>query len=190
MEDLDLTPEDLRKKILDVGSGSSDFARYAREHNLGSEIYGIDETNWETLDGKIKIDKKHFAIAKAEAIPFDDNSFDLVVAHASVPGAYAHTVDRRFKKPPWQQIGDKVIENLLEMLRVTKPGGEIRFSHERRAPGSPWDEDKESLDMSLKAVLEDLKSEDHVTVEEVFQKSFTRDNGISYNLYLIKIKKP
>ena len=55
VENLRLQPEDLKKKILDVGSRTSEFAQYAKEHNLGSEIYGIDRVDDKYWDPKFDI---------------------------------------------------------------------------------------------------------------------------------------
>ena len=42
IENLDLNPEDFDGEILDVGSGSRQFAKWARDHNVSSEIYSVE----------------------------------------------------------------------------------------------------------------------------------------------------
>jgi len=42
MECLDLKPEDFEGKILDVGSGEGGFARWAKDHNVSSELYCVE----------------------------------------------------------------------------------------------------------------------------------------------------
>ncbi|MEK7172709.1 MAG: methyltransferase domain-containing protein, partial [Patescibacteria group bacterium] len=78
MEDLKLSPEDFDKKILDVGSGSGQFAKWAKEHNVSSQIFSL-EPKQESKE-KIKSVK-----GVAEAIPFQNEVFDLVVSNASIP---------------------------------------------------------------------------------------------------------
>ena len=50
MESLQLRSEDLAKKILDVGSGSSQFGKWVNEHYKDSEVF--------SLDPRIESDKK------------------------------------------------------------------------------------------------------------------------------------
>jgi SAM-dependent methyltransferase len=99
------------RRVLEVGCGAGvDLARFAKG---GASVVGVDlsssaidlaRTNFEqqSLAGD-------FRVADGEALPFEDNSFDLVFAH----GVVQYTADPK-----------RLVE---ECRRVLKPGGEAVF---------------------------------------------------------------
>jgi SAM-dependent methyltransferase len=99
------------RRVLEVGCGAGvDLARFARG---GASVVGVDlsasaidlaRSNFEqqSLTGD-------FRVADGEALPFEDNSFDLVFAH----GVVQYTAD------PQRLVA--------ECRRVLKPGGEAIF---------------------------------------------------------------
>lgn len=92
------------KKMLDVGCGTGGFLVEAKKS--GAIVYGV-EPEQEAIDiCRIK-DIKSVKLAKAENLPFPNNSFDLV---------YCYTVLEHVDDPA---------QAILEMIRVAKPGGKI-----------------------------------------------------------------
>ncbi|MBC8180151.1 class I SAM-dependent methyltransferase, partial [candidate division KSB1 bacterium] len=100
------------KKVLEVGVGAgTDFINWLRNGALASGIDLTDEAienvkqrlNIESLNAE-KLEK-----ADAENLPFDNNLFDLVYSW----GVIHHTPD--------------TVKALNEIVRVTKPGGEIKI---------------------------------------------------------------
>lgn len=172
IKNLELTSEDFNKKILDIGAGNGEFAKWAKDHNISSEIY--------SLDLREKPEKtENFVNASAEELPFKDNSFDLTISNCAIP----NVVDV-----------EKIEETLLESIRVTKPGGEIRLS--RVLEGElyePQRERKQETDLVFKK-LEDKKLEiekirqPHGDIYE-YEKNKKTDKILA-KAYLIKIKKP
>ncbi len=74
------------KSVLDVGTGSGLFAEAFTKHNV--KAAGVD-VNPEMIDtAKRFLPEAEFKISKAENLPFDDNSFDLVFM-----GVLLHEVD-------------------------------------------------------------------------------------------------
>lgn len=107
LKNLDLKLEDLNKNVLDIGSGSGDFARWAKEKGIESRI--------ESIDPRAKEGVK----AVAENIPFKNESFDLIVSVAAIPNIYIGE----------KESGEKVTLSFDEMNRVLRYGGEIRLGN-------------------------------------------------------------
>ena len=42
VSDLNLKPEDFDKVMLDIGAGSASFAKWAKDHNVSSQIYSLE----------------------------------------------------------------------------------------------------------------------------------------------------
>ncbi|MDR3695407.1 class I SAM-dependent methyltransferase [Mucilaginibacter sp.] len=99
--------------ILDAGCGGGRNLVYFLRG--GYSVYGVD-TNPEAIEAVKKLAQNlapanplsHFVVAPAEALPFDDNSFDLVISSAVLH--FAHS--------------EAHFESVLHsMWRVLKPGG-------------------------------------------------------------------
>lgn len=95
------------KKILEVGVGAgTDHLQWAR---AGAECYGVDltEAAIRTTENHLRIHNLSSNLARmdAEALPFDDDSFDLVYSWGVI-----HHTDRP----------EKIID---EIRRVLRPGG-------------------------------------------------------------------
>jgi ubiquinone/menaquinone biosynthesis C-methylase UbiE len=119
VEDLRLSPEDFNKKILDVGAGSAQFAKWAKEHGVSSNI-----TSLEIRPGAL-IEKHKAVVGSAENLPFADSSFDMVVSCYSMPHATPYDYGGDSNLDLFRQ---KVSDILSEMLRVTTETGEIRLA--------------------------------------------------------------
>ncbi|MFA6215511.1 MAG: methyltransferase domain-containing protein [Patescibacteria group bacterium] len=150
IEDLRLEPDDFGKKILDVGAGAAQFAKWAKEHRVSTEIYSL-EPRKENLTGKDKS-----VVAQAEAIPFADESFDLVVSNAAIPNVYTGEGNGDTAK-------EKVMNSLAEMVRVIRPGGEIRLARVLRRKESKLQRPSQSVDEAL----ENLKAGGNIQIEEI-----------------------
>jgi len=89
---LGMTEEDIRGKfILDIGSGFPGFAHECINRGI-AEVLSLDRSRRDFgLPEKYLGSKSEFfditpiVIAQAEGLPFSDDAFDLVIAHASVP---------------------------------------------------------------------------------------------------------
>ena len=113
VRDLHLTPEDLGKKILDVGSEFAQFAKYAKENGINDRIFSFDgrdvfEEREKSVQGGMEV-----------GLPFKNESFDLIVSHAAFPYFHLYYPDAI--------LGRELRNNLNELLRVVSVGGEIRF---------------------------------------------------------------
>ncbi len=116
--------EDQPKKILDVATGTGDFAFEAMKLNP-EEITGIDISDGMLEIGRKKIakrglsDKMTFLNADSENLPFEDNAFDAVTVSFGV---------RNFQD---------LLAGLKEINRVLRPGGKaiiLEFSKPKYFP--------------------------------------------------------
>lgn len=184
VKDLQLSPEDLSKKILDVGSGSTQFAKWAKDNKISSNIFSLDSV-W------FPEEKTKSIKAKVEAIPFKEEQFELVISNCSIPNI--------FLGGDYETIKEKVRISLLEMMRVTKPGGEIRLGRVLR--GDTYQSQKD-LVTALDKALEELQQTFGVTIEQIrfpdgdtytYESPEHMRDGIPKEVlakaYLIKIKK-
>jgi demethylmenaquinone methyltransferase/2-methoxy-6-polyprenyl-1,4-benzoquinol methylase len=118
--------KDLKPKlILDVATGTGDFAIQAARSLNPDKIIGVDISTGMMDLGKKKVDEKglgdkiELRRGDSENLPFEENKFDAVIVAYGV---------RNF---------ENLEKGLTEMLRVVKPGGKVvvlEFSKPYRFP--------------------------------------------------------
>jgi SAM-dependent methyltransferase len=96
--------------LLDIGCGPGTITVEFAERNAPARVVGLDASaeviaKAAVLGRERAVDNLEFLVGDAYALPFDDNSFDIVHAHQTL-----------------QHLGDPVAA-LREMRRVVKPGG-------------------------------------------------------------------
>jgi ubiquinone/menaquinone biosynthesis C-methylase UbiE len=169
LETLNLSTEDLKKKILDVGGGDGHFASRS-----GGDVTVLDYSADKYLQ------HSDFAVTgKSHQMPFKDESFELLISSQALPNAYVfnHTTreeleEFRVKKDedpysPFAQDwvkevtgngeNDHTEEFLRESIRVLKPGGMCKY-----VPVYEVVKDKPVFERYFKhlvPILEKLKSE-------------------------------
>lgn len=119
---LGIRPESLRdRKILDIGAGFANFAREARHY--GAEVVSLEPqdptdnlamTPEEKMEFKRALSRGEIVQGIVQNLPFEDESFDRVFAMVSVP----------LYLP--RQESERTLA-FDEMVRVLKPGGEVRI---------------------------------------------------------------
>lgn len=173
--DLELKPEDFNKIILDVGAGEAEFAKYAKDHNIGSQIYSLEPF-------QEMLEKEKSLVGYAEEIPMPNESFDLIVSNGAIPNIYLGEKD----------VEEKVKKSFSEMLRVLKDEGEIRLA--RVLIGNRYDNQK-ILANIIDEVLKKLE-ENNVEVKKIrtpINDSYEYENHNKKDLlaesFLIILKK-
>jgi ubiquinone/menaquinone biosynthesis C-methylase UbiE len=181
MEDLRLAPGDFNRKILDVGAGRAQFAKWANEHNISSQIYSV-----EPQAGRLAENGKS-AAAQAEKMPFADGAFDLVVSVGAIPNVYLGG--------SMEIVKEKIIRSFNEMARVVKPGGEIRLA--RVLLGKVY-ENQRVLVQSVEKAFRELEGKYGARIEKIrTPDNDTYENGpaghgrrLLAESYLLVIHKP
>lgn len=164
------------KRILDIGAGRSDFVDVANS-SFGTKAVAVDPL-YATypIDGfdlkKLKIYKKTRLPMDARKLGFPDKSIDLIVSNTMLNWFFfgSHS--------PTKLRIDNGIQILEELIRVTKPGGEIRTTdlpnpHPPKglevfaSQGEPWEYYQKQMDELLK------KHHQKVTIEYPLSKEAT-----------------
>lgn len=119
-----LLRKDQPKRILDIATGTGDFAFEALKLKP-EQVIGVDISGGMIAVGQQKVQKRkksdliELKIGDSEDLEFDDNSFDAITVGFGV---------RNF---------EHLEKGLSEMLRVLKPGGQaaiLEFSKPRKFP--------------------------------------------------------
>jgi len=117
--DLGLSWDELAKKrILDLGAGLGEFAQAALQHDVEVTSLELRPELWEA-EGEPPIDIP-YVIADAVKLPFDDDSFDVVLSRQGPLGS--------------EENPERFIRMMQEALRVLRPGGQLRFGPTPIAP--------------------------------------------------------
>lgn len=151
MEDIRLTPEDFNKRILDVGAGTAQFAKWAREHEISNEIYSLESAK------EHFVEKDKSVVARAETMPFKSESFDLVISNCAIPNVYINEISA-------EKMKENVKHSLFEMMRITRRGGEIRMG--RVLIGKKY-ESQNILSLSIEESFKDLEEKDDIKIEKI-----------------------
>jgi len=118
--------EDLKdKRILDLGSGHDSFSRSVKSlfPQLDTEIVSLD------IENQTNIDRAKHVNGTTYTLPFKDNSFDLVLAHLSIPLWLFDPKDKNRDRSEYlKEAIEKMQAVLREAARVLRPGGEAKFS--------------------------------------------------------------
>lgn len=123
---LDLSLEDLAgKKTLDIGAGGAEFARWANRN--GADVISLDDEMFASDKRRLSAIPAPFVLGDARALPFADDSFDLVVSHASMPNVIGSSM-REKEEERLEEIVDSMVTALSEAVRVVRHDGEIRLA--------------------------------------------------------------
>lgn len=179
MRDLDLSPEDLRGKVLDIGSGFSRFAKYAKEHGISSKIYSLEPQ-------RLILHREKAVQADVRDIPFKNESFDRVISNYSFPVVLASENREEAILEAPEILGADLLQSLTEMLRVLKPGGKIILSP---IPVGTVYSRHMILNLEFDKILHELELQGKIVIEALVDRGQANFNDKSEQWYLIKIKK-
>lgn len=178
LENLGLKIDDLEGKILDVGAGEGEFAREIKKVSK-AEIVSVDDYKKE---GAIE----NIIIADVRELPFENDSFDRVISHASIPNIFVGIYNKENPQNSFNDIKESITKSFSEILRVLKKGSSAIMAPVRIAEN--YDSQK-ALKNALKEVLDkfeaggvEVKSELIKEVADPVNKELHKE----YRLTLIK----
>jgi len=178
LDNLDLTIEDVTGKILDIGAGEAQFARELKDIS-DADIVSVDDYKKENVVDDI-------IIADVRELPFEDNSFDRVVSHASIPNVFIGMYSEEFSESSKEEIIKSIQKSFREILRVLKSGSSAVMAPIRIA--NNYNSEK-ALASSLEKVLDEIKTEgvsvSFDLIKEVENPS-NKEKSKSYRLTLLK----
>lgn len=101
---LELTPDSVPRRLLEIGTGSGWISHYFAHHVAGQ--YDVDAVD--VVDNRQSKDGYRFTLVTDTALPFADGGFDVVISN--------HVIEH---------VGDDQAQarHLAEMRRVLRPGG-------------------------------------------------------------------
>jgi ubiquinone/menaquinone biosynthesis C-methylase UbiE len=126
--DLELRGDLLQdKKVLDIGAADHFFDEYCKK-KYNCDVVAVDIS-------EDSLDKNHplGVVADARSLPFGDESFDIVISHASMPHILVPIKDKKrlvvkFEGELKVKVMNDVLSVFRESYRTLKPGGQIRMS--------------------------------------------------------------
>ncbi len=142
------------KKVLEVGSGRGGGASYIASYLQASEVIGVDiSSEAVTLCNQVyQLDNLAFQTADSENLPFNDNSFDVVV---NVESSHCYGSMDVF---------------IAEVSRVLKPGGVFLFCDLR-----PEERVQKTLDIIAKSGLT-LREQKNITSNIITSTELMSEN--------------
>lgn len=194
---LGLTEDNLRNKtVIDVGSGSRELAAYCLLHNISDAVYSLERESF-TPPNEHKDTTEDFpnlipqldaktVMGTRNSLPFQENSFDILVNHASMPA-----IDDLFQSDAsivTELATDRILPILKETVRVLKPGGKAYFYPLRR---EILPDRREREIKFLNTLFDELRSQGHmIDSEDIPQKKIQKDGTeLNYTMSRVIITK-
>jgi ubiquinone/menaquinone biosynthesis C-methylase UbiE len=179
LENLGLNQNQIEGKILDVGAGKALFARTFK-NNKDTEITSIDQ--------HIEKGSEEFVIkANALDLPFEENSFDMVVSHASMPHIFLSLYSFEHPEESKKEIESAVMKSLSEIVRVLKNGKKAYLAP---IPVVNNYESQKCLTEAIINTLEKLKKQDIKVDFKFLRTEINPRNKEKTDLFRLIIEKP
>jgi ubiquinone/menaquinone biosynthesis C-methylase UbiE len=158
------------KQVLDVGCGTGRLVRDLR--NSGAFVTGVDISEKMVEACKKKFPGMGVKLGEADELPFEDESFDVLVASFLI--VHLKTLDKFFD----------------EAMRVLKPGGTLFVTNinQRKAPKLKTKDNEEIVILSFYHRPDDVKAALEHAFFDIEKEEFVRDGKVWVN-QIIKATK-
>ena len=177
LENLGLTLSEIKGSVLDIGAGEALFEKEL-EKITGAEITSIDNFQNEDMSDNV-------VIADARELPFEDNTFDKVVSHASVPHIFIGMYSEDYSELSKAEMKKSISRTFRETLRVLKPGSRAIMAPVRI--GDTYNSEK-VLASVLGEVMKDIQEKADVSFELIreVEDPQNHERHKQYRLTLVK----
>ncbi len=177
IETLGLTTNDFVGDVLDIGAGDAEIAR---------GLQNKKDVRIVSIDAAVEPENTEIVLQQdVRNLQFQDNSFDMVISHASVPHIFITEYDSE-QPDAESRVVESIQKAFSEMIRVVKPGGKIYCAPVRIAHNYPVET------IVAKAIMTNLQR----LTEKGITFSFTKidshvdtDTQESHEMYRLVIQK-
>lgn len=180
LADLGLSVEQFNGKVLDVGAGEASLAKELKERT-GADIVSVDRVTYDT-----EHTPDNFVQADVRRLPFEENSFDRVISHASIPNIFIGMYEEERPESSKEAMKQAILESFREVVRVLKVGADAVFAPVRVAHN--YDSEKAAaaaLEESLSEIKNEGVSVSFVAMREV-ENPENKETYLEYRLTLSK----
>ncbi|MEX2436799.1 MAG: class I SAM-dependent methyltransferase [Candidatus Paceibacterota bacterium] len=178
LENLGLTTDDIKGKILDIG---------ANDGQLAKELKGVSDAEVISIDNrKDEGVSENVMIADARELPFENGSFDRVVSHASIPNVFLGIYSEEFPELSKREIKKSISKTFREMLRVLKSGSSATLAPVRIAKNY---ESERVLSNTLQEEIQKLQEEGIQVTFELIREEENPNNKEKGSFYRLSILK-
>ncbi len=179
LQNLGIAPEMIRGLVLDVGAEDAEFAKAFSGQN-NAEIISIDDSvEDENIGNANKVDARN--------LPYGDNTYDMVISHASVPNVFMSEYSSDFPELSRKSVEDSVSSALREIIRVLKPGEKAYLAPVLLTEN--YEAQKIFKEIVLK-FLEDLEQEGVDVKLQFLRTEINPDNKEKKEMYRLVLTKP
>ena len=179
LSNLGITPEMVDGFILDIGAGDAEFAR-SFSNKDGVKIISID--NNITAENREMVDK-----VDARNLPYDNNTYDMVISHASIPNVFIRMYSSEFPEHSRKSIENSLSSTLYEIVRVLKPGKRAYLAPILIAENY---ESQRVMKEIIFEVVNDLKRKGIDAELEFMNTEINPQNGEKTEKYRLTLRKP
>jgi len=178
LENFGLKPEQITGDVLDIGAGEGEFAKNFKNKD-GVKIVSIDKFVEEDENSEV-------IVCDVRELPFDDEAFDLVLSHASIPNVFINMYSEEFSEVSKREMKKALDKTFNQIIRVLKPGGEIRLSPIRIAENY---ESEKTMKVLIVDLIKDLQDQGLNVSLQYLKTTQNPKNNEKSDSYRMIIKK-
>jgi SAM-dependent methyltransferase len=179
LDNLGITPEMVKGSVLDIGARDAEFAR---------DFSNKEDVNITSVDTEIT-DENRDIVDRADVriLPYKDDSYDMVISHASIPNMFINMYSHEFSRISRESMKGSVRLALQEIIRVLKPGKTAYLAPVLIAEN--YEPQKVMKEIIFKAI-DNLKKENIDVKLDFLNTEINPENNEEVEKYRLTLKKP